>query len=223
MRLVGWAKPQSPGGDCGKLLVIEGLSIVCRERTPSLMAHQGEVAGVVEELMDVSHVATQERALGRAVHESNEIQSDGTSQNGGKPSGSLFCAYGLLKHLNHLVPLIFSRCRILNCWAVFHRDYSPSGHSHYNLGIHFSVICLTIHQIRPTGHKKSPTGGVRRNHQYDSYPLPRRSASQAEGRSLAPGFYQLQWRDRAGLSPASLFSPERSGQPNGFSRLLTED
>ena len=79
------------------------------------MAHQGEVAGVVEELMDVSHVATQERALGRAVHESKEIQSDGTSQNGGKPSGSLFCAYGLLKHLNHLVPLIFSRCRILNC------------------------------------------------------------------------------------------------------------
>ncbi len=69
------------------------------------MAHQGEVTGVMEELMDVSHVATQERALGRAVHVSKEIQSDGTSQNGGKPSGSLFCAYGLLKHLNHLVPL----------------------------------------------------------------------------------------------------------------------
>ena len=35
--------------------------------------------------------------------------------------------------------------------------------------------------------------------------------------------YQLQWRDRAGLSPASLFSPDRSGQPNNSSRLLTED
>ena len=115
MGLVGWSKPQSPGGDCGQFLVIEDYLIACRERTPGLVAHQGEVAGVVEELMDVSHVATQERALGRAVYVPKEIQSDGTGQNGGKPSGSLFCAYGLLKHLNHLVPLNFLGCTILNC------------------------------------------------------------------------------------------------------------
>ncbi len=64
MGLVGWAKPQSPGGDCGSFLVIEDYLIACRERTPGLVAHQGEVTGVVEELMDVSHVATQERTLG---------------------------------------------------------------------------------------------------------------------------------------------------------------
>ena len=109
----------------------------------------------------------------------------------------------------------------------FHRDYSPLGHSLCNLRIRFFLNCLAG---RPGGRKKSPTGGVRRNHHSDSYPLPRRSASQAEGRSLASdsfGFreadYQLQWRDRAGLSPASLFSPDLSGQPNGFSRLLIED
>ncbi len=138
----------------------------------------------MEELMDISHVATQERALGRAVYVPKEIQSDGTGQYGGKPSGSLFCADSLLKHLNHLVPLYFSGCPNSDCRAVFHQDYSPSGRSFSNLDIRFFAICLTSRSIR---HKKSPTSEVRQNHHSDSYPLPRRSASQAVGRSLAPG------------------------------------
>ncbi|SVA05839.1 uncharacterized protein METZ01_LOCUS58693, partial [marine metagenome] len=68
------------------------------------VAHQGNVAGVVEDFMDNCHVAAQERALNRAVNVSNEIQSDGTSKNGWKPSGSLFICHGLLKHLNHFAP-----------------------------------------------------------------------------------------------------------------------
>ena len=186
MGLVCWSRPQSPGGDCGQFLVIEDYLIACRERTPGLMAHQGEVAGVVEELMDVSHVATQERALGRSINVSDEIQSDGTGQNGGKPSGSLFCAYGLLKHLNHLFPLNFSGCPDSDCRAVFHQDYSPLGRSFSNLDIRFFVICLACRSIR---NKKSLTSEVRRNHHSDSYPLPRRSASQAAGRSLASGIF----------------------------------
>ncbi len=187
MRLVGWAKPQSPGGDCGNLLVIEGLVIACRERTPGLMAHQGEVAGVVEELMDVSHLGSQEGALGCAIYVPKKIQCDGTGQNGGKPSGSLFCAYGLLKHLNHLVPLNFSGCPHSDGRTIFHQDYSPSGRSFSNLDIRFFAICLACRSIR---HKNSLTGEVRRNHHSDSYPLPRRSASQAAGRSLASGIFR---------------------------------
>ena len=69
------------------------------------MAHQGKVTGVVEELVDVSHVGTQESTLGRAVHVTDEIQGDGSHQYGGKPSGSLSVCYGLLKHLDHVIPL----------------------------------------------------------------------------------------------------------------------
>ena len=43
---------------------VDVINVVCwcasREKTPSLVAHQGNVAGVVENLMDESHVATQE-------------------------------------------------------------------------------------------------------------------------------------------------------------------
>jgi len=69
------------------------------------VAHQGNVPGVVKDFMDIGHVATQERTLGCAVHVSDEIQSDGSHQYGGKPSGSFSVAYGLLEHLDHLVPL----------------------------------------------------------------------------------------------------------------------
>ena len=125
----------------------------------------------------------------------------------------------------------------------FHQDYSPSGQSRYNLAILFCVICLAV---RPTGHKKCPTGGVRRNHHSDSYPPSAKVCKSSCWQvswllAFAPHFafpsrfsgqwlhfrgkrgYQLQWRDRAGLSPASLFSPDRSGQPNNSSRLLTEN
>jgi hypothetical protein len=69
------------------------------------VAHQGNVAGVVEDFMNIGHVAAQERTLGRAVHVPNEIQSDGSRQYGGKPSGSFSVAYRLLEHLDHFVPL----------------------------------------------------------------------------------------------------------------------
>jgi hypothetical protein len=69
------------------------------------VAHQGDVAGVVEDFMDIGHVASQERTLDRAINVSDEIQSDGSRQYGGKPSGSLSVAYSLLKHLDHFVPL----------------------------------------------------------------------------------------------------------------------
>ena len=69
------------------------------------MAHQGNVAGVVEEFMDIGHVSSQERTLDSAVNVSYEIQSDGSRQYGGKPSGSLSVAYSLLEHLDHFVPL----------------------------------------------------------------------------------------------------------------------
>jgi hypothetical protein len=65
------------------------------------VAHQGNVTGVMEELMDIGHVASQERTLDGAVHVSDEIQSDGTCKDCRKPSGSSFIRYGLLKHLNH--------------------------------------------------------------------------------------------------------------------------
>jgi len=226
MGLVDWSIPQSPGGDCGQILVIEDYLIACRERTPGLMAHQCEVAGVVEELMDVSHLGSQEGALGCAIYVPKKIQCDGTGQNGGKPSGSLFCAYGLLKHLNHLVPLNFSGCPHSDGRTIFHQDYSPSGRSFSNLDIRFFAICLACRSIR---HKNSLTGEVRRNHHMTLTPF--REGLQVQllaglwllvfsalfmGRS-----FQLQWRDRAGLSPASLFSPVLSGQPNNFSRLLT--
>ena len=58
-------------------------SIVCRERTPGLVAHQGNVPCVVESLMDVGHLGPKERTLDRAIHESDEIQSDGGHHYGG--------------------------------------------------------------------------------------------------------------------------------------------
>jgi hypothetical protein len=71
------------------------------------VAHQGNVTGVVEELMDIGHVASQERTLDCAVYVTNEIQGDGTRQYRGKPSGSLSVCYGLLEQLNHVIPLFF--------------------------------------------------------------------------------------------------------------------
>ena len=44
-----------------------------RERASSLVAHHGEVPRVVEVLVDVSHLGTQERALGRAIYVAKEI------------------------------------------------------------------------------------------------------------------------------------------------------
>jgi len=69
------------------------------------VAHQGNVTGVVEDLMDIGHVAAQERTLGSAVHVSDKIQGDGSQQNSGQPPGSPSVCYGLLKHLNHVILL----------------------------------------------------------------------------------------------------------------------
>ncbi len=79
------------------------------------MAHQGNVAGVVEDFMNIGHVAAQERALDGDINVSDEIQSDGSRQYGGKPSGSLSVAYSLLKHPGHVVPLkIYALAKFLS-------------------------------------------------------------------------------------------------------------
>ena len=68
---------------------------VCRELAPGLVAHQGNVPGVVESLMDVGHLGSQEGTLDGAIHKSDEIQSDGGHHYGGQPSGNLSVTYGL--------------------------------------------------------------------------------------------------------------------------------
>ena len=102
--MAGWNRCLRDG-DCGILHITKGDWATYRERTPGLVAHQGDVAGVVEDLMDIGHVAAQERTLGCAVHVSDEIQSDGCQHNGGQPSGSSSICQGLLEHLYHVILL----------------------------------------------------------------------------------------------------------------------
>ena len=149
-------------------------------------------------------------------------------------------------------PLVFSDClfktwaggraRRAGSAQFSTRIIAPWAIAPYDSSIQFSGFCLAG---RPTGIKnarRAGSGGIimmthtpfREGFQvrplagllapgictpfHLPIPISRDSGSTPCGRRG----YQLQWRDRAGFSPASLFSPDISGQPNGYCRLLNE-
>ena len=110
-----------------------------------------------------------------------------------------------------------------------------------NQGAHDRVVADTCDAVEHTlssvhfsgfesGAAKKPDASDGLIDSFDSYPLARSASSHTEGRVLASGVVlfrvpfpvnsgvnirdaRLQWRDRAGFTPASLFIPNDSGIP----------
>ena len=67
----------------------------CQELTPSLVAHQRNVPGVVEGFVNEGHLGPEEGTLDGSVNEPDEIQSNRCRKDGGQPAGNLSVTYGL--------------------------------------------------------------------------------------------------------------------------------